>query len=68
MNQWPDNLKLIAQFQAHFAKRWEPERTYERRQFHDELLYLIHLVYREAQQPMVKQMAEMINRVPLDEG
>lgn len=64
-NQWPDNLVLIARCQADFAKRWEPERKYERHQFHDELLYLIHLVYREAQAPVLKQIADIVHLMPI---
>lgn len=64
-NEWPDDLKLIAQRQAAFAKRWQPFGRYEREEFHRELLELIHLIYREAQYPMVKQIEDMINRMPI---
>lgn len=62
--EWPDNLKLITLVQMSFTKRWEPYGRYEREQFHCELLELVHLIYREAQQPALKQLGDIINRLP----
>jgi hypothetical protein len=61
----PNNPQIIVDVQAQFEKRWAPaDDSYYREQFHQELAYLIHLIYREAQQPMIEHMAKILTLRP----
>ena len=49
----------------HFHKRWAPDDRYEASQFHSELDYIIRLVYREAQEPVFKQLNQLMMSLPI---
>ncbi len=55
-------LMRVADAQADFVRRYVEMIPDDRRRddFHRELIYLIHLVYREAQEPLVKQITEFV--------
>ena len=57
-------LTRLVDAQQRFTKRWKPEDPYYQDEFTRELLYLIHLVYREAQAPLTKQLTEWVMRHP----
>jgi len=58
-------LTRLADAQQRFIKRWQPEDPYDRYEFARELLYLVHLVYREAQAPLTKQLTEWVMLHPM---
>ncbi len=64
LNRYEDHQRLmrLADAQADFLRRYAEMIPDDRRRddFGRELIYLIHLAYREAQQPLVKQLTEFM--------
>lgn len=64
MNLWDDHQRLmtLADGIDRFIKRYEPLISDERERdyFAREFLYVIQLAYREAQQPLVKQLSDVL--------
>ena len=76
MNTWQERQSLVrvADFQQRLVQRYcqylaDPEAinadqdraNYElRSEFSREVAYLVHLIYREAQEPLVKQLTEFV--------
>jgi hypothetical protein len=56
------DLMRLAAFQVYFLQRWGSliEGDRERDDFQREVLYLVSLVYREAQEPLVRQLTEFV--------
>lgn len=61
-NEEHHNLMSLAAAQADFVRRYSELIPDDRRRddFGRELMYLIHLCYREAQTPLVKQITEVL--------
>ncbi len=54
-------LVSVAYAQTDFVRRWTPMLTEEHRhEFERELAYIVHLIYREAQQPLVQQLTDFV--------
>jgi len=55
-------LMSVAARQADFVRRYGSMLTDDRMRddFEREFIYLLHLVYREAQQPLVKQLTDFV--------
>lgn len=49
--------RVFVQQMEQFWKRWAPEDRYEAATFHAELSMLIRQTYRDAQEPLMKQLA-----------
>lgn len=47
-----------------FAKNWAPEDRDDRTEFETDLFSLVRQIYRDAQEPLVKQMAAAMALVP----
>lgn len=58
-------LMILADAQERFVARWEPRDGRESDEFRRELNYLIHLTYREAQEPLTKQLTDFAMRMPM---
>lgn len=56
-----DSIKEREEFQDDFVRRYSAMIPDERREdFRRELIYLISLTYREAQEPLVKQLTDLV--------
>jgi len=58
---FPDmrNTKTLAAMQAAFRSRWSPQDYIKRSEFETDLIELIYQVIHEAQQPLIKELADL---------
>lgn len=57
--------RLFEAMMAAFVKEWEPEDRRERAQFHAEFHSLVRQIYRDAQQPLLDQLAKFAVAMPM---
>ena len=59
------NERMLELYMEQFWKRWAPDDKYEAAQFHAELHSLVRQIYRDAQEPLIKQWTAVIAAMPL---
>ena len=59
------DAKIFELQMEQFWKRWAPDDKYEAATFHAELSSLIRQVYRDAQEPMLKQWSAALAAMPM---
>ena len=64
------NVERLVTAQQDFIKRWKPDRVgfedrYVQEQFERDLFYLIHLIYNEAQKPLLKTIHDIALASPV---
>lgn len=64
ISQYEESRRLmrLADYQEYFTRKYSKviEDENLRGDFRSELIYLVHLVYREAQEPLVKQLVDFV--------
>ena len=58
-------LRIIAITQERFIKNWQPDDERMSEEFQRDFNYLIHLIYREAREPLTKQLTDIMMRLPM---
>ena len=58
-------LHIIALTQERFIKNWQPDDDRMSQEFHRDFNYLLHLIYREAREPLTKQLTDIMMRMPM---